>query len=157
MSFNLDSLLNEVSRGFSGIERQYGGKKAKEPPELTVHEFDNPDPVAPSALASINDAFRRAESDASIPGMKILSPALEEHGDATASGIHSLVGEYRDFDPDDREHAFGLVVHKSAGEVVWQIDYFADENCEETATDPEDTHRSYRVLSIFSASEVESS
>jgi len=82
MSFGLDYLLNEVSRGFADIERQYGGKKAKEPPELTVHEFDNPDPVAPTASASINDAFRRVETDASIPGIKILSPALEEQGDA---------------------------------------------------------------------------
>lgn len=151
MSFNLESLLNEVSRGFSGIERQYGGKKAKEPPELTVYEFDNPDP-GPSSLASINDAFRGGDVGA---GMWVLSPGLEEHGEAVTADVRDFVRQHHGFEPSDQEHAFGLVVHPSVGEIVWQIDYFADESCEQPAMDPMDPNQSYRVLSVFTAGEVE--
>ncbi|GIT93359.1 hypothetical protein JANAI62_37790 [Jannaschia pagri] len=146
MSFDLESLLNEVSRGFSDIEREFGGKKAQEPPDLTVHT---------TSLASINDAFRAAEGNAGIAGMWVLSPGLEEHGEAITADICALVRQHDGFDPSDQEHAFGLVVHPSVGEIVWQIDYFADENCEQPATDPMSTDQSYRVLSVFTASEVE--
>lgn len=153
MTFNLDHLLDQVSRGFADIERQYGSKTATDKPNLRLLSFDEPEQL----LVAINDAFRTALVDSDIPGMKFLSPAIVELGEETGEEVHALVRTYQAFDPSDPAHDHGIIAHPVAGDLLWQINYYTDESCEQPASNPEDIEQTYRVLAVFRDDEVPTS
>lgn len=149
MSVDLEHLLEEVSRGFASIERQYGSRPGSDGPQLKLISCD-PEQAQSSTVAAINDRFRTAEDgNSGVPGFQFLSPVLTKLDVACRNEIEALVRQFNDFDPNDTTHDRGAIMHPRVGEIIWQIDCYEDESCEVVADHPEDVTRSFRVLAMF--------
>ena len=172
MPDDIDTLLDDVSKGFAEIEQRYGTaprQRAGDVPELNLSFEDDDGDADPevtnassgevSHIAELNDLFRRGGDAAShIPGFRFESPAVMEMGEAVIAEVHKLVAEYDEFDAlpnPSGEHDMGVVLHPKAGEITWQIICYADDSLTADAADPTNLKASFRVLSYYTTPEIE--
>lgn len=108
-----------------------------------------------TSIQSQNDRFRKG--DASIPGQIImtsgLSALLQEQSRAPLDLIE-MVRDYDDFSEDNdphKEHDFGAFDLNNT-KIFWKIDYY-DPEIKYGSEDPGDPAKTFRVLTVFLASE----
>lgn len=101
-------------------------------------------------IRELNDLFRTSF----IGGRVLITPGVNERGDAFVSACVEAVQSFKAFSPDNdphNEHDFGAVDIEGA-RVFWKIDYY-DAACEYGSEDPADPKATTRVLTILLASE----
>lgn len=106
-------------------------------------------------IQELNDRMRKG--DASVPGQMLftrgLSELLIEH-DKSPIEVIQIVRDYDDFSEENdpnKEHDFGSFEFCGT-KIFWKIDYY-DPTMTFGSDDPSDTSKTYRVLTVFLASE----
>lgn len=91
-----------------------------------------------------------------IPGRKFATAGIFALPIEMQLVIWAKVGAFDDFtegnDPYG-EHDFGGFEVPGAGRIFWKVDYYADRTMQQGSEAPNDTTRSYRVLTVMRASE----
>jgi Protein of unknown function (DUF3768) len=114
-----------------------------------------------SRIAALNDEFRRHAGlvlarPSSVPGLCVMTSGVAGLARETQAEIFERVRQFSDFrsgnDPYG-EHDFGAVSTTNGDGAYWKIDYYADQDMEFGADQPEDPSRSFRVLTIMLAAE----
>ncbi len=107
-------------------------------------------------IRELNDNFRTDE-DATIPGKIVMTSGLlmliEEHG-KTNDEVVMIVRKFDVFTEDNDphcEHDFGAFEFCSA-KIFWKFDYY-DPDIMYGSEDPANAEKTYRILTIFLASE----
>ncbi len=109
----------------------------------------------PKTIRDQNDRFRKG--DASIPGQILMTSglsALLQDQNRTPLEIIEMVRNYDDFGEDNdphKEHDFGAF-DLSGTKIFWKIDYY-DPQIQYGSEDPSDPSKTFRVLTVFLASE----
>lgn len=111
-------------------------------------------------VARLNDQFRSLVGmprfGASVPGSVFCTPGISALPPETQIAVWFAVAQFKAFSEDNDpygEHDFGAIEIEGAGKVFWKIDYYADSAIDAGSEDPADPLRSFRVLTIMTASE----
>lgn len=113
-------------------------------------------------IAELNDIFRLTFFTPSpgprpVPGRMVCTSGIAALPLQTQIAVWLEVSRFSDFEEGDDpygEHDFGAFDMDGVPEnIIWKIDYYADETCETGAEVPSDPQASYRLLTIMLASE----
>lgn len=116
--------------------------------------------AGPEKIAAINDHFRKNYGDpaaACVPGRMVITRGIANLDPFLQFAIIRAVRAFDDFDAGDDPHGhhdFGAMSIDGLDErIFWKIDVYADDSFEWGAEDAGDIEASYRVLTVFFASE----
>ncbi len=112
-------------------------------------------------IAALNDALRArlgvpTFGTPQVPGKFVMTRGIMALSPAHQIELWFRVRDYAAFtDENDPygEHDFGSLELVAGTRIFWKIDYFADNDCEFGAENPDDPATSFRVLTIMLAQE----
>lgn len=102
-------------------------------------------------IAQLNDALRKTGRG----GQMVITRGVHSLTGADVSGLLKSLADYDDFDAHNDPHGerdFGAFDFAGA-ELLWKVDYYADDDLRFGSDDPADSDKTRRVLTILLAEE----